>query len=131
LPTAGIRSNSEFIPKALLNEKGEVKVDQFLRVKDVENIWAAGDIIDIEPSQIIYADKQANHCVKNLDLVLKGKSPVAYKYGGDRIMGVTLGRNKATGRNGNMKVPSIIIWWIKGRTLGTENLQKYALGTKF
>jgi hypothetical protein len=49
--------------------------------------------------------------VKNLDLVLKGKEPVAYKYGGGRTLGLTLGRSKATGRSGNMKIPSLVIWW--------------------
>lgn len=131
LPTVGVLPNSEFIPAALKNDKGDVMVDTFLRVKGAENIWACGDIIDIEPSQIIYADKQATACVKNIDLVLNGKEPVAYSYGGKRMLGLTLGRSKATGCNGDMKLPSIIIWWVKGRTLGTENLPKYVSGSKF
>lgn len=131
LPTVGVVPNSDYIPKTLLNEKGEVKVDDFLRVKDVENVWAAGDIIDLEPSQIIYAEKQATALVKNLDLQLKGKDLVAYTYGGSRMLGLSLGRSKATGANGNMKLPSIMIWYFKGRTLGTENLPKYITGSKF
>jgi NADH dehydrogenase FAD-containing subunit len=131
LPTVGIIPNSDFIPKELLNDKGEVIVDEYLRVKNATDIWAAGDITDLEPSQIVYADKQAVAMVKNLDLALKGKEPVAYKHGGGRIMGLTLGRSKATGRSGNMKIPSIMIWWFKGRTMGTENLSKYVDGSKF
>jgi len=131
LPTVGVVPNSEFIPKTLLNEKGEVVVDEFLRVKNIENVWAAGDIVDIEPSQVMYAEKQAAALAKNLDLVLKGKEPVAYKYGGGRTIGITLGRSKATGRSGNMKLPSLVLWWFKGRTLGTQLLTPLVTGSKF
>lgn len=131
LPTAGVLPNSEFIPTALLNDKREVMVDPCLRVKNATSIWAAGDISDIENSQIVYALKQTSALVKNLDLVLKGKEPVEYSYGGAPIMAVTLGRSKATGRSGGMKLPSIAVWFIKGRYLGTNDLNKYAMGTKW
>jgi NADH dehydrogenase FAD-containing subunit len=84
LPTVGVLPNSEYVPKALLDEKGYVVVDQNLRVKNATDIWAAGDIIDIEPSQLVYCEKQATALAKNLDLTLKGKEPVPYKTGGDR-----------------------------------------------
>ncbi|PSS25761.1 hypothetical protein M430DRAFT_33354 [Amorphotheca resinae ATCC 22711] len=131
LPTVGVLPNSEYVPKALLNEKGYVIVDQHLRVKNATDIWAAGDIIDIEPSQLVYCEKQATALAKNLDLTLKGKEPVPYKTGGDRVLGLTLGRSKATGRAGNKKIPSFIIWFLKGRTLGTQNLPAYISGSKF
>lgn len=131
LPTIGVIPNSEYVPKALLDEKGAVVVDSYLRVKNAENIWAAGDIIDIEASQLVNTQKQAAALAKSLDLVLKGKQPVAYKYGGSPMLAVTLGRSKATGANGNTKVPGIIIWWFKGRTLGTQDLNPYVTGSKF
>lgn len=131
LPTVGIVPNSEYIPKTLLNEKGEVIVDDFLRVKNVENVWAAGDIINLEPSQVMYAEKQAAALVKNLDLKVKGKEPVAYKKDAELTMGISLGRSKATGRMGTKKLPGFLIWFVKGRTLGTENLPKYVTGSKF
>jgi len=112
LPTAGVLPNTDYVPKTLLNEKGDVVVDHFLKVKNVEDIWAAGDVVDIEPSQQVYCEKQAAALAKNLDLVLKGKEPVVYKYGGARMMGLSLGRSKATGGSGNMKIPGLIIWWL-------------------
>lgn len=86
-------SNSEYIPKTLLNEKGEVVVDSFLRVKNVQNIWAAGDITNLEPSQLVYAQKQSAALAKSLDAILKGKEPIAYAPGGKRIVALTLGRS--------------------------------------
>jgi len=111
LSTRGVIPNSEYIPKTLLNNKGDVVVDEFLKVKNVEGIWAAGDITDLEPSTYMNADKQATHLGNSLGQVLTGKAPVSYKYGGPPSMGVTLGRNKATGRMGERKVPSLLIWW--------------------
>jgi hypothetical protein len=42
------------VPKEFLNEKGDVMVDQFLRVKGLKDVWAAGDIVDCQPGQFIY-----------------------------------------------------------------------------
>jgi NADH dehydrogenase FAD-containing subunit len=111
LPTVGVVPSSEFIPKTLLSDKGEVVVDAFLKVKGADGVWAAGDITDLEPSQLVNADKQGAALAKNLDAVLKGKEPMAYKYGGKGVMGLSLGRSRATGRSGDSKIPSIIIWW--------------------
>jgi NADH dehydrogenase FAD-containing subunit len=84
LPTVGVIPNTEYVPKNLLNDKGQVGVDEFLRVKNAQDVWAAGDITDLDFAQIVYADKQATAVAKNLDLVLRGKEPAPYKSGGDR-----------------------------------------------
>ncbi|TGO36770.1 hypothetical protein BHYA_0115g00200 [Botrytis hyacinthi] len=131
LPTLGTIPNSEYIPKELLDGQNFVKVDQHLRVHGAEDVWAAGDIIDAQPSQFVYADKQAHALAKNLDLVLRSKNPVVYKTDGAPMIAVALGRSKATGRSGNFKLPSLIVWFVKGRTLGTQNLLPYVNGTKF
>lgn len=54
LPTIGVVPNSEFLPKNLLDDKGYLMVDQYLKVKGAEDIWAAGDITDVQPAQYIY-----------------------------------------------------------------------------
>lgn len=84
LPTIGVIPNSEFIPKALKDEKGFVVVDQYLKVKGAEDVWAAGDITNCQAAQMIYCEKQAEALAKNLDLVLNGKAPVVYKSDGAR-----------------------------------------------
>ncbi|CZR62279.1 uncharacterized protein PAC_12176 [Phialocephala subalpina] len=131
LPTIGVIPNSEFIPKELKDEKGYVTVDQYLKVKGTEDIWAAGDITDCQAAQFIYCEKQAEALSKNLDLVLNGKEPVVYKADGPPIMGVSLGRSRATGRFGNMKMPSLVIWFVKGRTLGVQKLPGLVSGSAF
>lgn len=131
LPTIGVIPNSEFIPKELKDEKGFVCVDQYLKVKGAEDVWAAGDITDCQPAQVIYCEKQAEALSKNLDLVLSGKEPLLYKADGAPIMGVSLGRSRATGRFGNMKMPSLVIWFVKGRTLGVQKLPGLVSGSSF
>lgn len=54
IPTIGTIPNTEYVPKDLLNDKGDVMVDQFLRVKGVKDVWAAGDIVDCQPGQFVY-----------------------------------------------------------------------------
>lgn len=132
LPTIGMLPNSEYIPRTLLNESGYARVDQYLRVKNATDIWAVGDIVDIEPSQIVYLEKQVAAITKSLDLVLKGKQPIIYKTGGDRksccrppkcpirsahhqhtgVLALAIGRSKATGRSGSMKLPGFLIWYM-------------------
>jgi len=54
LPTIGVVPNTDYIPKDFLTGTGHVVVDQFLRVRDADGVWAAGDVLDIQPSQIVY-----------------------------------------------------------------------------
>ncbi|KAL5316849.1 hypothetical protein ACEPPN_015900, partial [Leptodophora sp. 'Broadleaf-Isolate-01'] len=112
LPTVGVLPNTEFVPKSLLNEDGDVCVDDYLRVKGVEGVWAAGDVVDIQPSQFVYMQKQAAALAKNLDLVINGREPVLYKYDGAPMMAVALGRSRATGRFGGNRLPSLIVWFL-------------------
>jgi thioredoxin reductase len=46
--------NTEFVPSHLKNEGGHVMVDEFLRVKGAEGVWAAGDVVDVQASQLVY-----------------------------------------------------------------------------
>ncbi|POS85457.1 hypothetical protein EPUL_001817 [Erysiphe pulchra] len=130
LPTLGSIPNSEFIPETYLNNSKYLMVDNFFRVKNAPDVWAAGDITDLEPPQYVYAEKQTAALIHNLNMVINGKEPVAYKPG-PLILGVTLGRCKATGRLGPLPLPSMVLWFAKGRTLGTQNLQPLVSGRKF
>lgn len=46
--------NTEFVPRQLKNERGDVVVDEFLRVRGAEGVWAAGDVVDLQASQLVY-----------------------------------------------------------------------------
>ncbi len=65
---------------------------------------------------------------KNIDLVLKGKQPVAVKGMPVDVFFVATGRGRGAGRVGSVKVPSLMVWFGKGRTLGTQYLPDYVSG---
>lgn len=78
LPTVGLIPNTSYIKPALLSPRGYVSPDEYLRVKNVQDVWAVGDISDIQTATSLHTDAQSTHLVKNLGLVLSGKQPLPY-----------------------------------------------------
>ncbi|KAK9238079.1 hypothetical protein V1525DRAFT_387804 [Lipomyces kononenkoae] len=108
IPTFGVAPNSSYVPGKYLNDNGRVKVDDNLNVKGVQDVWAIGDVSDLEPPQAFLADRQSAHLAKNIILILSNKTPLPYKQG-IRGMGVQIGRKAATGHMGNMKLPGFLV----------------------
>lgn len=46
------------------------------------------------------------------------------------MLGVTLGRSRATGQMGSLKLWSFLLWYLKGRFLGTDYAGQYAAGKR-
>ncbi|KAL1851185.1 hypothetical protein Plec18167_001954 [Paecilomyces lecythidis] len=130
LPTVGEKANTHFLPLSLVNESGDVLVDEFLRVRTTSNVWAAGDVTGLESKQAKYAEEQALHLAQNLDNVLQGKEPIPYGANSMRALAVTLGRCKGTGIAGRFRIPSIAVWLLKGRYLGSDKLKSIANGDR-
>lgn len=128
LQTLGLEPNSSFLPKNLLNAKGEVMQDEFLRVKSVKDIWAAGDVGDLQRNGWMITIAQSQHLAKNLGLTLMGKEALAYKVPANDMLVVALGKNKGTGIAGGWKLPGIAAWWFKARTLGIERASAVVSG---
>lgn len=128
LPTTGLLPNTSYVPAKLRNEGGYVKVDNFLRVKDAEDIWAAGDVIDVQRAQAVNTATQSTHVAKNIDALLKGKAVTPYKPGPAMIV-ATLGRSKATGVMGSFKLPGFLVQYMKGRTMLIEKLPGLTTGS--
>jgi len=82
LPLIGLKPNSSYIPETLLNPKGFVIVDKYLRVKGAEGLWAVGDISAIQRPQYMNTEAQSVHLAKNIGLVLQKKQPLPYAIGG-------------------------------------------------
>ncbi len=86
--TGGIKSN-ELLEKNkfAVNKRGQVPVDEFLRVKGYENIFAAGDNSEyLDKSEkpaptVAQVAEEEGACVgDNIYRLIKGKSLVPYKY---------------------------------------------------
>ncbi|CAM1511519.1 Fc.00g090320.m01.CDS01 [Cosmosporella sp. VM-42] len=129
LPTMGLRPNTGFLPGEWLNDHRYVDVDEMMRVKGVENVWAAGDVVSKPRASLMNTDAQATCVAKNIDLVLKGKQQQSVKYMRADAFLCSTGRGRGAGRLGYVPVPSLAVWAIKGRTLGMERTPKYVDGS--
>jgi len=129
LPTMGLVPNTEYLDVKLLDERNYVSVDECLRVKGADNIWACGDIVASARAGFFLADKQAAGVVKNIELAIKGKNQLAIKGIPVDVFFCCTGRNRGAGRIGWVKVPSLFVWTVKGKTLGAHWTQKYTNGT--
>ncbi|KFH40466.1 Apoptosis-inducing factor-like protein [Hapsidospora chrysogenum ATCC 11550] len=130
LPTMGLVPNTEFLPAEYLDDKKFADVDAEFRVKAaVEDTWALGDVVSKPRPSIPETDAQAAGVAKNIDLALKGQTQVPIKGYPVDVFLCTTGRHRGAGRLGWFRTPSIAVWAIKGRTLGTERTAKTVNGT--
>lgn len=83
LACIGIHSNSEFMLKYFneaLNEKKQIKVDEYLNVAGTRNIFAAGDVNDTPVEKTAQnARKQAKTAIKNIYATENEKELRKYK----------------------------------------------------
>ncbi|KAG8421866.1 Apoptosis-inducing factor 1, mitochondrial [Metarhizium acridum] len=128
LPTTGVTPNTSFVPKSMLDENGYVRQTSFLRADGYKNIFVVGDAGSLEDNRSLAADAQAGHLIKFLPAYFEGGSLPEYKVNSKTMYGITLGQSKATGQMGNMKVFSWIVWFLKGRFLGTDKVPGIAAG---
>lgn len=129
LATMGLKPNSGFLPKEWLTKQGYVDVDDEMRVKNAEGVWAVGDVVSKPRAAFLITEAQAAGVFKNIDLVLKGKEPQPVS--GPRVDAFlcATGRSRGAGRLGKVPVPSLAVWAVKGRTLGLERTKKYVNGS--
>ncbi|KAE9364424.1 putative apoptosis-inducing factor [Stipitochalara longipes BDJ] len=129
IPTFGVIPNSSYIPNKYLNGNGFVIVDDYLKVKDLEDVWAIGDVSDHEPPQFMFADKQAAYLAKNILLILGKKAPLPYK-DATRGMGLLVGKKAGTGHLGSVKLPGFLVTLLR-KNLFLDNLGPTVTGSAF
>jgi NADH dehydrogenase FAD-containing subunit len=136
LPATGMVPNTSFLPPSMLNESGNVLQDGYLRALKYPNIFVVGDAGALEPSKVMFANDQTIWLIKHLPRYFShnGELPSEpYKKDGSEIKNVevfTLGRSKGAGHFGTWRIPSLAIWWIKGRYLGTNYAGELAAGKR-
>jgi NADH dehydrogenase len=113
--TAGVASNPLLREWSLpLDEKGRVEVDELLRVRGHEHVWALGDCARVpntrsdrpDPPTCQHALRQARRLAKNLT-----GSPEPYGY---RMLGqvATLGRHKGIAEVLGLRLRGFVGWWV-------------------
>ncbi|KAI8945418.1 hypothetical protein F4801DRAFT_127137 [Xylaria longipes] len=131
LPTMGMTPNTDFFPEMLLTAGRFIDIDEFYAVRGAENIWAAGDVVWKPRGSFVHTDKQAAGVAKNIDAVIRGKNQTPVKTIPIDVLMVATGRSRGAGRMGPIKAFSLIVYLIKGKTLGTDKLSSWVDGTLF
>ncbi|KAH6692408.1 hypothetical protein F5X68DRAFT_250611 [Plectosphaerella plurivora] len=131
IPTVGLVPNSEYIPAALLTDRGYLAVDEQFRAKGHENIWGTGDLVSIPRASFAITDKQTAGVFQNVDAAIKGKPQTPVKGMPFDVMLVSTGRKSGVGRLGVVNLPSFMIWGMKSRNLATNMMGGYASGSKW
>ncbi|KAH6606353.1 hypothetical protein Trco_005506 [Trichoderma cornu-damae] len=130
IPTTGGTPNSSFVPAHLLDGNGFVQQTKSLQAKGYSNIFVLGDVGNLEASKAGVADAQTVHLIKALPVHLRGGEMPEYNPSTKDFVGITLGRSRGTGQMGSFKIFSFVIYYFKGRFLGTDYCHLIAAGKK-
>ena len=100
----GITSNSEFMNKNFkdnLNEKGQIKTNEYLQMDGFDNIFVGGDVTDIlEEKTAQNAEDHAQIILKNIMRLENGKGLKKYKLAKKSFV-ISLGKNRGVFEKGN------------------------------
>ncbi|KAF6807589.1 hypothetical protein CSOJ01_08104 [Colletotrichum sojae] len=131
VPTIGSIPNTSFLPASMLDADGYVNQDASLRVPGHDNVFVVGDVGNLEGQYGRIADLQTQHVVKSIQAHFTGaEKPADYVVDPKVIAGITIGRGRATGQMGSWKLPSIVIWLVKGRYIGTDYAKAFVQGKR-
>jgi NADH dehydrogenase len=113
--TAGVRANPLLAELGLpLDDRGRVEVDEFLRVRGLDGVWALGDCARVpntrsatpDPPTCQHALRQARRLAKNI-----AGAPAPYGY---RMLGqvATLGRYKGIADVMGLRLSGFLGWFV-------------------
>jgi NADH dehydrogenase len=101
-----------------LDERGRVPVDECLKVRGMDSVWAIGDCAaapdprgGLCPPTAQHAVRQGPVAARNIAAQLGVGSPEAFQYR-SKASFVNLGRYKAVGRIGNLTFRGFPAWWL-------------------
>lgn len=116
---SGICANTiEGFPAESIGHAGRFLTDRFCRVKDVEDVYAIGDVSLVEgdeeyplghPQLAQVAMQQAKTVAKNFKAMLKGKELKPFRYKNLGVM-ATIGRNHAVAEISGKKFGGFLAW---------------------
>lgn len=130
VPTFGVVPNTGFAPEALRDAvTGCLRQGADLRVAGHKNVFVVGDAGNLQPAQAANTDTQTRHLMTQLNSYFEGGSVKPYVFDADKTqVALTIGRDRGTGQVGSLQLWSILIWFLKGRYLGTNTAGAYAKG---
>lgn len=143
IPAMGVIPMSDYVPKQFLNEKGYVKVNEStLRVDEAgPRVYAVGDVGSYTRGGILDIYEAIPVVLTNIkrDLLAAHKDPNAKPTGGDRkykknlaeTQVVPVGQSKGVGAFNGNKLPSFMVWAVKGRDYMSGSAIEAVTGSKW
>ncbi|KAL5589261.1 hypothetical protein FOVSG1_011128 [Fusarium oxysporum f. sp. vasinfectum] len=130
LPLTGVCPNTSFLPEQWLDGDGNVKVNPHLRVEGTENVYAIGDVCNLEAKTLLAVETQFSYLGDELDAVLEGKAGAVTDYNVDTNVRqfVSLGKWNGLGQYNSWKIFGFLVGMMKGRTLFVETAPKIVQG---
>jgi len=103
----------------LPQDRGRILVDEFLRVKGYQNLWALGDaalIPDVArggtcPPTAQYAMREGLQCARNVVATIRARPPHPFRFGGLGQLAV-VGRHVGVGRLFRWKISGLLAWFL-------------------
>ncbi|KAI2473867.1 FAD/NAD(P)-binding domain-containing protein [Annulohypoxylon bovei var. microspora] len=132
IPTYGTTYNTSFAPPSMHSPSspGRLLQDASLRSPSHPNIFIVGDAGALQPAQVVYAEQQARHLMTQFKSYFASGAVAPYAVDPKVMYTVTFGPGRGTGQVGRFQLPSLLIWWFKGRYLGTDRAANWpAVGT--
>lgn len=111
----GITPNSDFINKdsKILNEKKQIKVNEYLQVQGYENIFAGGDITDIKEEKTAQNAEKQGAIITNNIINLDKKNPLIKYKSKSRAMVISLSKYKGIFEYKNFVLTGLIPAFLK------------------
>ncbi|KAF2805447.1 FAD/NAD(P)-binding domain-containing protein [Mytilinidion resinicola] len=113
IPTFGLVYNTSYLPAKFVNPNGSAMVDDYLKIKGAGEVWAIGDMCDLDGSQFLSMERHSIYVTKNIGLIMKGKPPLPYKRITSRIMGLQIGKKEAVGHYGSWRLPRFMMMYAR------------------
>jgi NADH:quinone reductase (non-electrogenic) len=118
--TAGTTPNPLTLSLPCANERGRVRVDEFLRVPDWPDVWAVGDCAFVpdnrnpgkpHPPTAQHAMRQGKVVARNIAAVLLGRRPKPFSF---RTIGLlaSIGRRTGVARIFGFNFSGFFAWWM-------------------
>ncbi|KAI9741609.1 MAG: hypothetical protein M1835_003096, partial [Candelina submexicana] len=136
IEATGVSPNTSWLPKELLDAKGFVKTDpDYLRVVGAgERVYAIGTVGSYSRGSVFDSNDAIAPLMTNMEYDLSngktGKEKKVVLNQKETIV-VPVGRDKGVGILFGWKVPSLMVWGIKGRTFFVEKAPEEVKGTKY
>lgn len=131
IPTFGVCPNTSFVPAAMLDTDGRVKVDRTtMQAVGHANIFALGDAANAETANGKHADAQVRFLAPALQEVLAGRAMPSYKADDRFVFAVTIGPYRGTGQIGGWRLWGWVVRATIAKHLGTDYAADIAAGKR-